>query len=39
MQSDNLYATETSKTNSQFVGDLSKTVSKYGFIVHVESTH
>ncbi len=38
MQSDNLYATETEKNNSQFVKDLSATVSKYGFIIHNEST-
>ncbi len=38
MQSDNLYATETSKENNQFVKDLSNTVNKYGFIVHNEST-
>ena len=38
MKSENLYATETSKTNSRFVKDLSKTVSKYGFIVHNENT-
>ena len=38
MQPDNLYATETSKTNSQFVKDLSSTVNKYGFIVHNVNT-
>ncbi|NOQ66948.1 MAG: DUF302 domain-containing protein [Desulfobacterales bacterium] len=38
MHSDNLYTTETSKTNSQFVKDLPSTVRKYGFIVHNENT-
>jgi uncharacterized protein (DUF302 family) len=38
MHSDNLYTTATSKTNSQFVKDLSSTVRKYGFIVHNENT-
>ena len=38
MQTDNLYASETAKTNTQFVKDLSETVRKYGFIVHNEST-
>ena len=38
MQPDNLYVTETSKNNSQFVKDLSTTVTKYGFIIHNEST-
>lgn len=38
MLSENLYTTETSKTNNQFVRDLSKTVSKYGFIIHNENT-
>jgi uncharacterized protein (DUF302 family) len=38
MRSDSLYVSETTKTNSQFVKDLSETVKKYGFIVHNEST-
>jgi uncharacterized protein (DUF302 family) len=38
MQTDRLYASETAKTNSQFVRDLSETVRKYGFIIHNEST-
>jgi len=38
MQTNNLYAAETSKSNSQFVKDLSETVRKNGFIVHNEST-
>ena len=38
MRPDNLYATETAKDNIQFVQDLSKTVTKYGFIVHNENT-
>ena len=36
MQRDNLYATETEKSNSQFVQDLGQVVSKYGFIIHNE---
>ncbi|MBE9520790.1 MAG: DUF302 domain-containing protein, partial [Proteobacteria bacterium] len=38
MQPDNLYVTETSENNDQFVKHLSETVNKYGFIVHNEST-
>ncbi len=38
MQPDNLYVSETSKNNDQFVKDLSETVNKYGFIVHNETT-
>ncbi len=36
MQRSNLYVTETDKSNSQFVKDLGKVVSKYGFIIHNE---
>ena len=36
MRRDNLYATETSKTNEQFVKDLGKVVRQYGFIIHNE---
>lgn len=38
MNRDNLYAAETSKTNRQFVEDLGKVVTKYGFIIHNENT-
>jgi len=36
MKRDNLFATETSKSNSQFVKDLGAVVKKYGFIIHNE---
>ena len=36
MKRDNVYSTETSKTNVQFVKDLGAVVKKYGFIVHNE---
>ena len=36
MRRDNLYATETGKSNSQFVKDLGTVVKKYGFVVHNE---
>lgn len=36
MKRDNLYATETPKSNTEFVKDLSAVVKKYGFIVHNE---
>jgi len=38
MNRDNLFATETTKTNRQFVEDLGKVVKKNGFIIHNEST-
>ncbi|MEW6500493.1 MAG: DUF302 domain-containing protein [Thermodesulfobacteriota bacterium] len=38
MNRDNLYAAETSKTNRQFVEDLGKVVTKYGFVIHNENT-
>jgi len=36
MKRDNLFATETSKSNSQFVKDIGAVVKKYGFIIHNE---
>jgi len=36
MKRDNLFATETSKSTSQFVKDLGAVVKKYGFIIHNE---
>jgi uncharacterized protein (DUF302 family) len=36
MKRDNLYATETTKNNVQFVKDLGGVVKKYGFIIHNE---
>lgn len=36
MQRDNVYATDTPKSNVQFVKDLGKVVRKYGFIIHNE---
>lgn len=36
MKRDNVYSTETSKNNVQFVRDLGAVVKKYGFIVHNE---
>jgi hypothetical protein len=38
MKRDNLFATETSKSNRDFVRDLSRVVKKYGFIIHNENT-
>ncbi|MEW6593998.1 MAG: DUF302 domain-containing protein [Thermodesulfobacteriota bacterium] len=38
MKRDNLYATETTKSNRQFVADLGKVVKKNGFVIHNEST-
>ncbi|KPK00652.1 MAG: hypothetical protein AMJ60_00335 [Desulfobacterales bacterium SG8_35] len=38
MQKNSVYATETSKTNGQFVKDLAAVVRRNGFIVHNEST-
>jgi uncharacterized protein (DUF302 family) len=36
MQRDNLFATETGKSNSLFVKDLGAVVKKHGFIIHNE---
>lgn len=36
MQKDNVYAGETTKSNSQFVQDLAVEAKKYGFIIHNE---
>ncbi len=36
MQKDNVYAGETTKSNSQFVQDLIVEAKKYGFIIHNE---
>jgi uncharacterized protein (DUF302 family) len=36
MKRDNLFATETGKSNMQFVKDLGSVVKKYGFIIHNE---
>ena len=36
MQQNDLYATETEKSNSQFVKDFGVVVSKHGFIIHNE---
>ena len=36
MQKDNVYAGETTKSNSQFVQDLAQSAKKYGFIIHNE---
>jgi uncharacterized protein (DUF302 family) len=38
MQRDNLYSSETGKSNSQFVKDLGEVVKKYGFVIHNENT-
>lgn len=38
MNRDNLYATETNKSNRQFVADLGSVVKKHGFIIHNENT-
>ena len=38
MNRDNLFATETTKSNRQFVEDLGKVVKKNGFIIHNENT-
>jgi uncharacterized protein (DUF302 family) len=36
MRRDNLFATESGKSNTQFVKDLGVVVKKYGFIIHNE---
>jgi len=36
MRRDNLFATESGKSNTQFVKDLGAVVKKYGFIIHNE---
>ena len=36
MQHDNLFVTETTKNNAQFVNDLGEAAKKYGFIIHNE---
>ena len=36
MQQDNLFSTETTKNNTQFVKDLGNVAEKYGFIIHNE---
>lgn len=36
MKRDNVYSTETSKNNVQFVQDFGAVVKKYGFIIHNE---
>lgn len=38
MNQDNLYRTETDKSNREFVKDLSRVVKKNGFVIHNEST-
>ena len=38
MQPDDLYATETNKTNPQFVADFSIITAKYGFVIHNETS-
>lgn len=38
MGPDKIYISETTKSNSQFVQDLSGVFAKYGFIVHNENT-
>ena len=38
MSPDNLYATETEKSNGHFVSELSKIVTKNGFVIHNENT-
>lgn len=38
MNRDNLYATESTKNNSQFVQDLARIVTRHGFVVHNESS-
>lgn len=38
MNPDNLYATESTKNNSRFVQDLTKIVTKQGFVVHNENS-
>ncbi|KPK23312.1 MAG: hypothetical protein AMJ61_15945 [Desulfobacterales bacterium SG8_35_2] len=36
MQQDDLFSTETTKSNTHFVKDLGKVAEKYGFIIHNE---
>ena len=36
MQKDNVYSSETAKSNSQFVRDLAQAAGRYGFIIHNE---
>lgn len=36
MKRDNLYTTETTKNNVQFVKDLGEVVKRYGFVIHNE---
>ena len=36
--SDHLYATESTKSTSQFTADFGDVVKKYGFVIHNEST-
>ena len=38
MQADNLYSTQTDKSTTQFVKDLTTAAEKYGFIIHNENT-
>lgn len=38
MQKDQLYATETSKSTSEFAAALGEVCKKYGFIIHNETT-